>query len=95
MLPNNETVNQKANLDSQSLPKLENLPIKDAEIQTPANFVVEDSTQTKEEFEKQISSQLGPEEVKQVQIEGQLSISPQKKSGIYGKLIFKDSPSHC
>lgn len=95
MIPNNETTNQKVNLDPQSLSNLGGLPIKDAENQNLTNPVTEGSKQTTEEFGKQVSSQLGSEEeVKQVQSEGQLSISSQKKYAITGKLIFKDQYSH-
>ena len=95
MLPNSETANIKSNLDPMSSQKLEDPRIKDAANQTLTDSVVEDSKQAKDEFGKQISSQLGPEESKQVQSEGQLSISPSKKSVMTGKLIYKDQHSHC
>lgn len=75
MIPNNETTNQKVNLDPQSSSNLEGLPIKDAENQNLTNLVTEGSKQTTEEFG---------------QSEGQLSISSQKKYAITGKLIFKN-----
>ena len=86
MLPNSETANSKVTLD----PELKDLQTKDVGNQTLTNPVGEDSKQTKEEFGKQVSTQLGPEEVKQVQSEGELSISSQKKSVTPGKPIFKD-----
>ena len=86
MLPNNETVDITADLAPQTLPKLKDLRINDAGHQTLAKSIVEDSKQTKEEFEKHMNSQLGPEEeAKRVQSEGRLSISSLQKSVIAGK----------
>ena len=95
MLPNSETVSPKVSLDPQSSSKLGDLPNKDVGNQSLSNSVVEGSIQTKEEFRKQDSSQLSLEEEKQVQSEGQLSTSSNQKNLITGKLIFKESLSHC
>ena len=95
MLPNNEAANITVTLNPKSSPKLEDPRIEDVGKQALGNSVVEDSKQTKEESEKQISSQLGPKEVKQVQSEEQLSIAPLKKSVIIGNFIFKEELSHC
>ena len=87
----NKTVNPKVNLDSKSLPKPKDQRIKVIGNHIRAKSVVKDSKQTKQVFEvfgRQVLSQLGQKEVKQVQNEVQPAISSKKKSVIKSKNSF-------